>query len=216
MTRGVDELKAGGVGAHALVAGEQGDGDRVEAEDLRPFLGDDVDEVVEAFRLDRRQHRLVDRGDRARMAAGEGDQVLIGLLRRRDLRAQPGHRPVLEVDHLSHRVEANPNKVKKRWLFVRAIAMRRLGSQGVIRTPADLPPRSRAPPSPGRRGQPIFCPVFSQSARKPSMPRSVSGCLNSWRMTAGGAVITSAPIIADWRTWIGWRMLATRIWVSKS
>ena len=105
MTRGVDELEARGVGADALVAGEQRDRDRVEAEDLRPFLGDDVDEMVEALGLDRGEHRLVDRGDRARMAAGEGDEVLIGLLRRRDPRAQLGDRPILEVDHLSHRAE---------------------------------------------------------------------------------------------------------------
>ena len=76
---------------------------------------------------------------------------------------------------------------------------------------------------PARRGQfrncppqPICCPVFSQSARKALMPLSVSGCLNSWRITAGGAVITSAPSLAASRTWIGWRMLAARIWVAKS
>src|SRR4028118_893485 len=77
----VDELKARRIGAHALVPREQGDGDSVEAEYLWPFLGDDMDEMIEALRLDRREHRLVDRGDGARMAAGEGDEVLIGLLR---------------------------------------------------------------------------------------------------------------------------------------
>jgi hypothetical protein len=48
-------------------------------EDLRPILSDDVDEMIEALGLHRREHRLVDRGDRARMAAREGDEVLIGL-----------------------------------------------------------------------------------------------------------------------------------------
>ena len=43
----------------------------------------------------------------------------------------------------------------------------------------------------------IFCPVFAQSARKPSMPLSVSGCLTSWRITEGGIVATSAPSFAD-------------------
>src|SRR3546814_10039957 len=33
--------------------------------------------VIEALRLDRSQHRRMDRGDRARMAAREGDEVLV-------------------------------------------------------------------------------------------------------------------------------------------
>ena len=49
-----------------------------------------------------------------------------------------------------------------------------------------------------------------------AMPLSVSGCLNSCLMIAGGAVITSAPILAASRTWIGVRTLATRICVGKS
>src|SRR4051812_9491437 len=209
----IDELEPRSVGADALVAREQRDGDGVEAEYLRPFLGDDMDEMIEAFRLDRRQHRLVDRGDRARMAAGEGDQILIGLLRRRHPGAQLGHRPVLEVDHLAHRAEANTDVVKKLRPF--GLPRHPGESRDLVETCWDF-----STWGPGFRrddgGQPIFCPVFSQSARKASSPRSVSGCLKSWRMTAGGAVMTSAPIIADWRTWIGWRMLATRIWVSKS
>jgi hypothetical protein len=64
--------------------------------------------------------------------------------------------------------------------------------------------------------QPIACPVLPQSSRKALMPLSVSGCLKSWRITEGGAVITSAPIFAASSTWMGLRTLATRIWVVKA
>ena len=42
------------------------------------------------------------------------------------------------------------------------------------------------------------------------MPLSVSGCLNNCLITAGGAVITSAPSLAASWMWIGLRTLATR------
>ncbi len=48
------------------------------------------------------------------------------------------------------------------------------------------------------------------------MPESVSECLNSCQITDGGAVITSAPILALSRMCIGLRTLATRISVPKS
>src|SRR3546814_3660946 len=72
--------------SHPLVSDEQSHGDRVQPQYLRPFLRHDMDEVIEALRLDRSQHRRMDRGDRARMAAREGDEVLVGLFRRRDPR----------------------------------------------------------------------------------------------------------------------------------
>ncbi len=87
---------------------------------------------------------------------------------------------------------------------------------------APLHPRlRRRSASPSKLGeelgsQPIFCPVLAQSAMKAAMPLSVSGCLTSWRITLGGAVITSAPILAASSTWIGLRTLATRISVSKA
>src|SRR3546814_7661973 len=74
-----------------------------------------MDEVIEALRLDRSQHRRMDRGDRARMAAREGDEVLVGLFRRRDPRLQVRHRPILEVDHRTHAGKLSPDMVKMRW-----------------------------------------------------------------------------------------------------
>lgn len=53
------------------------------------------------------------------------------------------------------------------------------------------------------RDQRMLCPVLAQSAMKPWMPFSVSGWLNRARITAGGAVITSAPIFAASSMWIG-------------
>jgi hypothetical protein len=60
---------------------------------------------------------------------------------------------------------------------------------------------------------PLAC---SQSFRNRSIPRSVSGCLKSASMTAGGQVQTSAPMRAAWTMCMGWRVLATRISVSNS
>ena len=60
----------------------------------------------------------------------------------------------------------------------------------------------------------IFCPVFAQSAKKVSRPLSVSGCIASFLITSGGAVITSAPMRALSRTWFTVRMDAARICVS--
>ena len=89
----------------------------------------------------------------------------------------------------------------------------RPGSSGSRHThESSLSASARATPAPPQ----MLCPLLAQSARKPSMPLSVSGCLNSARITDGGAVITSAPILALSRTWIGWRTLATRISVRKS
>lgn len=53
----IDELEAGSVGSDAHLAGEQSDGDGVEAKDVGPFLGNDMEEMVEPFGLDRREHR---------------------------------------------------------------------------------------------------------------------------------------------------------------
>src|SRR5690606_1889589 len=64
--------------------------------------------------------------------------------------------------------------------------------------------------------QPIFWPVFAQSARKASKPLSVSGCLTSAFSVAGGTVATSAPIIATCLTWFTVRTEAARISVLKS
>ena len=70
------------------VAGDQRQRDGIEAQYLRPFLGDDVEQCIEAVGLDRGEHGGMDRGDRARMAAREGEEVLIGLFRRAEPLAQ--------------------------------------------------------------------------------------------------------------------------------
>jgi hypothetical protein len=62
----------------------------------------------------------------------------------------------------------------------------------------------------------IFCPVLAQSAMNCSSPLSVSTWFASPLITAGGAVITSAPIRAQSLTWLAVRMEAARIWVLKS
>ena len=64
--------------------------------------------------------------------------------------------------------------------------------------------------------QRIFCPVFAQSFINCSNPLSVSTWEARPLITAGGAVITSAPMRAHSVTWFAVRMEAARIWVLKS
>ena len=99
----VDDLDSGAVGAKAAVADDQRQGHRVDAEDQRPFLGDDVQQPVDAVGFDRGEHGVVDRSHRARMAAREGDEVLVGLFHGAEPLAQMRHRPLFEGDHRRHR-----------------------------------------------------------------------------------------------------------------
>ena len=78
----IDDLDATAVGAKTAVADDQRQSDRVDSENQRPFLRDDVKQALDAVGLDRGQYGVVDRGDRARMAARERDQILVGLLYR--------------------------------------------------------------------------------------------------------------------------------------
>jgi hypothetical protein len=120
---------------------------------------------------------------------------------------------------------------QRQWIPAFAGMTRELSGRGCIarlgkgRAGSGVPNFHVSPsPSPSRKRegntrrspQPIVWPVFAQSAMNDSMPLSVSGCLTSCLITAGGAVITSAPILAACSTWIGWRTLATRISVPKS
>ena len=66
-------------------------------------------------------HRRVNRRHRARMAAGEGDQILVGFLDDAEPLAQVRDRPLFELDHPSHRA---PSVTRRRFNF--AIADRQL------------------------------------------------------------------------------------------
>ncbi len=61
----------------------------------------------------------------------------------------------------------------------------------------------------------LYLGTFSQSSRNFFIPASVSGCLVSCMMTEKGMVAMSAPIRAAFRTWTGFRTLATMISASK-
>ena len=106
-----DGLDSVAVGAKALVADDQRQRHRVDAEDQRPFLGDDVEQSVDPVGLHRGDYRAVDRGHRARMAAGESDQVLVGFLDRAEPLAQVRDRPLFEGDDRGHRREDTPRAV---------------------------------------------------------------------------------------------------------
>ncbi len=100
---GVHHLHSAAVGAEPLVADDQRERDRVDPEDQRPFLRDDVEQTLDAAGFHRRENGGVDGRDGARMAAGEGDEILVGFLRRSQPLAQMRNRAFLEMDHLAHR-----------------------------------------------------------------------------------------------------------------
>ena len=108
----VDHLDAVAVGAEALVADDQRQRDGIDAEDQRPFLGDDMEQLLDAVRIDRSEHRGMNRGNRARMAAGKGNQILVRFLGRAKPRAQVRDGPLLELDHLAHRARMRGERLK--------------------------------------------------------------------------------------------------------
>ena len=59
--RRFDDLHAPAVSPEPLVANDQAQRDRVDPEDQRPFLGDDVKECIDAVGLNRREHGGMDR-----------------------------------------------------------------------------------------------------------------------------------------------------------
>ncbi len=107
----VDHLNAVAVGPEALVADDQRQRHRIEAEDQRPFLGDDVEQSVDALGFQRRKYRLVDCADGARVAASEGDQILVGFLDHAEPLAQLRDRAFLELDHLAHAAMLRRNEL---------------------------------------------------------------------------------------------------------
>ena len=67
----------------------------------RSFTGHDLIHHLNRFRFGKIENRM-DRSDRARMAAGKGDEVLIGLFDRAEPVAQMRHRPLFEGDYRRH------------------------------------------------------------------------------------------------------------------
>src|SRR6185369_2364274 len=82
-------------------------------EQIRPQLGDDVDQMIQPLGIDRSQHGRVDRGNRAGMAACEGDEILIGLLDLGHPLAQRGDAAAFKVDHLAHKCMLYMTLVKR-------------------------------------------------------------------------------------------------------
>src|SRR4051795_7518458 len=112
------------------------------------------------------------------MAAREGDQVLVGFLDGGDPCAKVRDGPVLEADHLSHEVEGNPNKVKKRCrksspaLSGEGDRAQRGGGASFAKRP--LHHASHGPPPPeirGRRGTPRARRAFRPRAPPARVPR---------------------------------------------
>ena len=100
----LDALDTAGVGPEAASADNERERRLVDSEDIRPAAGDDVEQLFDGRRLDCGEHCGVDRGDRVRMAAGEGDEVLIGLDRFAEPLPQARDCPLLESNDLRHRL----------------------------------------------------------------------------------------------------------------
>src|SRR5207244_511361 len=67
--RGVDMLNSATVGAEALTAHNQRYGNGVDAEDQRPFLGDNMKQCFNAIGVDGGKDSLMNRSDGARMTS---------------------------------------------------------------------------------------------------------------------------------------------------
>ena len=99
----LDAVDAIAVRAESVVADDQGKRNRINSEDQRPFLSNDVKQIVDAVRLECGNHGLMDGGDSSGVTARKGDEVLIGLFNRAETLAQARKCLVLELDHSSHR-----------------------------------------------------------------------------------------------------------------
>lgn len=89
-------------GAEGAIADDQRESDRIDRQDAGPVVGDTGQQPVHVRGGNRRQHGFMDRGDGARMAPREGDQILARFLRLAQLRAQAGQRMISERNDRGH------------------------------------------------------------------------------------------------------------------
>src|SRR3546814_11626169 len=74
----------------------------VKTKAVGPVLGDDVDEMIQPFGIQRGQRRRMDLRHRARMPARERHQIGVRLAQRRNAAAQFNQRVIAKVDHIAH------------------------------------------------------------------------------------------------------------------
>src|SRR5690349_5200632 len=75
-----NDLNARSVGPEAPVPDDQRQRHGINAQNQRPLLSDHMEETIDSFGLDRGKDGGVDRRDCSGMSAGEGNEILIGLL----------------------------------------------------------------------------------------------------------------------------------------
>jgi hypothetical protein len=100
--RRIDDLDPAAIRAEALLTDDQRQRHRVNAQDQRPFLRDDVQQSFNAVGIESRQNCLVDLSDCARMAAGESDQILVRLFSRAKPLPEMRHRAFFEGNDRRH------------------------------------------------------------------------------------------------------------------
>ena len=118
--RGIDQLNAAAVDPEPALADNQGYCHGIKAEDEWPFLRDHVEQTLQAAGFECSKDGRMDRRHGARVSPGEGDQVLVGLFRRRNSGSQSSQRMVLEGNHPGHCRRMSQPKVNIQWRFRRS------------------------------------------------------------------------------------------------
>ncbi len=216
--------------------------DEVEREDLGHLAAEVTQECFEIHRVEHAQHGPVDLVHSGEVLVGGRDDRAVGILQPVEPGFQPLHRDAAQIDDVAahgpfirghegaHDVlviqddigmvdDPRAQIILDHFGIAHGLPLsffRRLAGSGRICARAARKIRGCCSGVPLAGGlQRIFCPVFAQSFRNASSPLSVSGWLAIALMTAGGAVATSAPILAASAMWFTVRIEAARICVSK-
>lgn len=112
----LDSLDTGPVGPEAPLSNEECNRGHIDPKDFRPVGRDDGHQRIDRGRFDCCQHCQVDRPDRARMASGKRDEILVGLFDGSKSFAELRNRALFEVNKLAHGQEASRKAVNFLWL----------------------------------------------------------------------------------------------------
>jgi hypothetical protein len=107
----VDDLDSTAVGPETAIPDDERKCDRVDTQDERPFLRDDMEEAIDTIGFNSSKHCGMDRCDCPRMAARECDQILIGFLNRTEALTQMRDRTLFERNDRGHVREDTPEAV---------------------------------------------------------------------------------------------------------
>lgn len=98
----IDHVNARSVGTETALSDDQRQRDGVYAQNQRPFLGDDVQQRIDAISFDGGENRRMDGRRRPRMTARKSDQILVCFLGSAETLAQARHCPFFKGDDRCH------------------------------------------------------------------------------------------------------------------